>query len=73
MTDRKTVFGFIVNILLCMDIRKLRLVYTFALALSDTKDSGDPKEILTDMIGIIEAAAQQIKPPNVPKAIREEG
>lgn len=65
MTNRRTVFWFILKMLLVMDIRKLNNIYSFILGLSDPKDSGEPDEILNStQLGIIEAL-WQLKPINV--------
>lgn len=65
MSNRRTVFWFILKMLLVMDIRKLNNIYSFVLGMSDPKDNGEPDEILNStQISIIEAL-WQLKPINV--------
>lgn len=65
MTNRRTVFWFILKMLLVMDIRKLNIIYKFVLGLTNPKDSVEPDEILNStQISIIEAI-WQLKPINV--------
>lgn len=65
MTNRRTVFWFILKMLLVMDIRKLNIIYESVLGLTNPKDSVEPDEILNStQISIIEAI-WQLKPINV--------